>query len=80
MGYMIAIGGCVNCGCVFGFNPDTVPSIRVSRIDGGWKLDSNGQREPVCESCINRANQKRIADGLEPFHIAPDAYAPQEHP
>ena len=63
MGYMQAFGPCVNCGRVFGFNPELVPSIRV-----------NGVREPVCKVCIDRANPIRIENGLEPIVPLPGAY------
>jgi hypothetical protein len=65
MGYAFVIGSCVSCKRTFTFNPVRVPSIRV-----------NGVREPVCRNCIEEANPKRVALGLEPFIIQPDAYDP----
>ena len=67
MGYALAFGPCIGCGRVFGFNPHAVPSVVVQ-----------GEREPVCRTCIERANPTRIANGLPPFSIRPDAYEPVE--
>jgi hypothetical protein len=67
MGYAIALGPCVGCGRVFGFNPHRVPSVIV-----------NGEREPICRDCVERSNPARIANGLEPIAILPDAYEPLE--
>lgn len=63
MGYALAFGPCVCCKVTFGFNPMRVPSIRV-----------NGQREPVCRGCVERANPLRIEKGLPPIEIHPEAY------
>lgn len=69
MGYAMAFGACINCKQPFGFNPHKVPSVRV-----------NGLREPICRACVEQANPKRIANGLEPIVIEPDAYeAVEEH-
>ena len=65
MGYAVAMGLCLVCRAPFGFNPNAVPSYRV-----------NGNREPICESCMTVINAKRSALGLEPFPIRADAYAP----
>ncbi len=63
--YALMFGKCANCGQPFGFNPHKVPSIRVE-----------GKREPVCKPCIDQANPQRVAAGLPPFVIQPDAYEP----
>ena len=65
MGYAIVYGPCVACKVPFGFNPNRVPSVRV-----------NGEREPICRACVERANPLRVAKGLEPIRILPDAYEP----
>lgn len=65
MGYALAMGLCINCGRLFSFNPNSVPSIRV-----------RGVREPVCRDCMAAANRARVANGLEPLPILPDAYDP----
>ena len=64
MGYALVIGSCYTCGRTFSFNPVRVPSIR----------DDKGVRQPVCKSCIDRANPQRIANGLPPITYSEDAY------
>jgi len=61
--YALAYGNCYSCKRLFGFNPVRVPSIRI-----------NGVREPICRHCIERANPKRVENGLQPIVPAPDAY------
>jgi hypothetical protein len=63
MGYALCTSACANCYRIFSYNPVRVPSVRV-----------NGRREPVCLDCITRANPKRIAKGLDPLVVHPDAY------
>jgi hypothetical protein len=63
MGYVFCYGRCCNCGGLFTFNPMKVPSVQV-----------RGQKEPVCRSCMERANAHRKAAGVEPHFIHPDAY------
>lgn len=67
MGYAMAMGPCIGCGRLFSFNPVAVPSAVV-----------DGVREPICRDCVERANPIRIAKGLEPIVIRPDAYEPVE--
>jgi hypothetical protein len=67
MGYALMFGRCIGCNHPLGFNPLHVPSIR-----------HNGVREPVCRTCIERANPHRRAAGLPEFTIHPDAYEPVE--
>lgn len=62
-GYAFCLGNCIGCGKRFTFNPVRVPSVTV-----------NGSREPICLDCVNRANPRRIANGLEPIVPLPDAY------
>lgn len=61
MGYAIAFGACFGCGRTFGFNPVRVPAY---------------QGQPVCQSCMDRANAQRSEMGLPPHPILPDAYEP----
>jgi len=63
-GYIFAMGACICCGRVFSFNPNRVPSTTAF----------NGQREPVCQSCMALINSKRQEQGLPAFEIFPDAY------
>jgi len=65
MGYALMMGPCINCGQVFGFNPNKVPSIRVK-----------GQREPICKLCVEWANSERKKKGFPLFAINEDAYEP----
>jgi hypothetical protein len=67
MPYMMAMGPCFGCRQTFWFNPDRVPSVVI-----------DGDRKPVCRSCIDLANPRRIANGLDPIVPHPDAYAPEE--
>lgn len=67
MGWMYVLGECWSCGRLFGFNAERVPSIRVQ-----------GERQPVCRHCMERANMRRVAAGLEPLEILPGAYDPSE--
>ena len=63
MAYISVVGFCFLCRRLFSFNPIRVPSIRV-----------DGERQPICLSCIEQANRERQTRGLEPFRIDPDAY------
>jgi hypothetical protein len=65
MGYAFCYSACIGCNRTFSYNPVRVPSIRV-----------NGVKEPICRSCVERANPERIKKGLAPFVPAPDAYEP----
>lgn len=67
MAYMHAMSNCFACKQLFTYNPDLVPSIRV-----------NGSREPICQSCVDRVNPMRKANGLEPIVPLPGAYEAQE--
>ena len=68
MAYMTAMGACIACKRIFSFNPNLVPSVS---IDGR-------PREPICQDCVDRANIKRKANGLEPIVPLPGAYEPEE--
>lgn len=67
MGYVMAMGSCFGCGSLFSFNPNSVPSVPI-----------NGVRQPICRSCVDRANPMRIKNGLDPIVVRPDAYEPVE--
>ena len=65
MGYVTALGHCINCNAPLTFNPARVPSIRV-----------NGSREPLCKACFERWNEiHRTSKGLEPVQLHPEAYS-----
>lgn len=65
MGYVTCFGTCAACHNPFSFNPNLVPSVRV-----------NGVREPVCRSCVDRANPLRAEQGLPPIVVLDGAYEP----
>lgn len=67
MGWMFVLGRCYGCGRSFTFSAERVPSIRV-----------DGEREPICRDCVERANPERVANGLEPIRILPGAYDADE--
>ncbi len=67
MAYVMVHGHCYGCRRMFGFNPNWVPSLTI-----------NGVKEPFCKDCIDQANPKRIANGLDPIVPHPLAYEPCE--
>ena len=67
MGYYFAFGECYGCKQMFSFNPDAVPSIRI-----------DGVKQPICRNCVDRANPKRVANGLPPIVPLPGAYGVAE--
>lgn len=62
-GYAFMVSPCVGCGRVFTYNPHRVPSITV-----------RGSREPICQACVDAVNPTRVANGLDPIVVLPDAY------
>lgn len=69
MAYMLLHCACYTCRRPLTCNPFLVPSVPAH-------LTSTGEKEPVCRECIERANPQRIANGLAPIEIHPDAYEP----
>jgi len=63
MGYAFCTGPCFGCQRIFNYNPVRVPSIRYQ-----------GQRQPICRECVERANPMRVANGLPLIVPAHDAY------
>ncbi len=63
MGYIHAFSACIGCGQPFFYNPVKVPSLTV-----------RGTREPICQTCVDRVNPRRIANGLPPIVPMPGAY------
>jgi hypothetical protein len=66
-GYMMVLGPCVGCGRLFTFSAERVPSVVI-----------DGEREPICASCVAAANPTRIANGLPPIVVLPGAYEGDE--
>ena len=75
MAYMFATSACVGCGNLFTYNPTLVPSIRVN---AQGKPDPSGSAEPICRTCVERANPERIKNGLPPIFILTGAYQGEE--
>ena len=73
MGFMLVIGHCYTCGARIEFSPTRVPSVPA-------KFTTTGEREPVCRTCIERANLQRAENGLAPIAILPGAYEGDECP
>ncbi|TAL45546.1 MAG: hypothetical protein EPN91_01945 [Salinibacterium sp.] len=73
MGFMTCMGICYTCRVTFFFNPNTVPSLPAN-------LTTTGEKEPVCRSCVERANPERIKNGLPPILIIDGAYEGEEVP
>jgi hypothetical protein len=81
-GYSIVVGRCFACRETFSFNPFHVPSIPIDPVtklppDMGGDA-ARAQREPLCATCVERANVERAAKGLPLFDVHPDAYEPIE--
>lgn len=72
-GYMTLLCNCYTCGKQMTANPHFVPCVPAH-------LTRTGEKEPVCRDCIERANPKRIENGLEPIEIHPDAYEAEPCP
>lgn len=64
-GYWFVLGECYTCRNLFTFSPTRVPSVVVG-----------GVRHAVCRTCVDRANPRRIANGLDPIVPLPGAYEP----
>lgn len=65
-GYMMIIGRCWTCSALFAFNADRVPSLLVE-----------GERQPICRNCIDRANELRRKNAdpqCPPIVVLPGAY------
>lgn len=71
MSYMWCHGHCYTCGVFMSFNPVKVPSLP-------GHLTKSGEKEPICEACIHKANPERKKNGLPPITILPGAYEPEE--
>jgi hypothetical protein len=67
MGYMFVLGPCFGCGRPFTYSAERVPSIPI-----------DGERRPICQTCVDRVNPMRVANGLEPIVPLPGAYEPDE--
>jgi len=68
---MAMLATCYSCKQVMACNPSLVPCLPAS-------VTPTGEKEPVCRSCIERANPDRIRKGLAPISILPGAYESEE--
>jgi len=66
-GYVFATAPCFGCRALFTFNPELVPSVNY-----------NGDRRPICQTCVDRVNPSRIKNGLAPIVPLVGAYEPSE--
>ena len=57
MGSMLVIGLCWACGTMMTYSAERVPSIRV-----------NGTRQPICQTCVDRANPTPCRQRPRPDH------------
>lgn len=73
MSIMTVLGLCYTCGRRMTFSPTLVPSLPAT-------LTRTGTKEPVCWTCIERANPERIKNGLPPIEILEGAYEGDEVP
>jgi len=69
-GYVYVLAYCYTCRRPMMCNPTWVPSLPAN-------LTSTGEKEPVCRSCVERANPERVKNGLPEIVIHPDAYEPE---
>lgn len=81
-GYLVVLGECFVCRRPFTFNPHLVPSIPIDPVtqrppDLGGDPE-RAQREPICESCVERVNRIRESLGEEGIRILQGAYEPIE--
>lgn len=75
---LIALGDCWACGRPFPFDLDLVPSIPVDPTTN-LPSDLGGDpelvvKQPVCEQCLDVANERRVAQGRPPIIVLPGAY------
>lgn len=67
MSVAVVISPCFACKLPFSYHPHKVPSVLY-----------DGQREPICQRCVEACNPRRIANGLQPIVPLPGAYEPCE--
>lgn len=67
MGYLMVLGECWACKRLFTFSAERVPSVPIE-----------GVRQPICRTCVERANVERAASGRPLITILPGAYDPDE--
>ena len=84
-GYEIAVGHCWSCGHIFTFDADLVPSIPIDpetgsaldvdpAPDGLEAARARAIKQPICRTCIDKANANRRATGRALIDVLPGAY------
>jgi hypothetical protein len=79
-GYEVAFGPCWSCGTLFTFDADLVPSLPVDPSTntpadvGAHSLDAEYVKQPICRTCVERANENRRAHGRPLIDVLPGAY------
>lgn len=64
----------MGCGKGILFDPELVPSLRISRQGGRWWADPNGVREPICLECARATNAVLRHRGKPEMVVVPWAY------
>ncbi len=64
-GYVICTGTCYGCKQLFTFHSLYVPSLTI-----------DGEREPFCRTCNERANAIRKDKRMPPLEVHPRGYEP----
>jgi hypothetical protein len=73
-----ALGPCFACKQLFGFDPDTVPSVLIDPqtgkppdVDPAPGGRERARREPLCPNCVAEINPQRAERGLPPLVPGP---------
>jgi hypothetical protein len=77
MAYMFVVGHCYGCDRTFTFNAELVPSVPILP-DG--RVGHGGDRKPICQHCVIRANGHRRLRGLPEWDVPEGAYEAAEVP
>jgi hypothetical protein len=67
MAYVLVTSACFGCKRLFSYHPNKVPSIPIE-----------GERQPICQACVDEVNPRRIKNGLPPIKVLPGAYEPAD--
>ena len=81
MGSVVLIFACAACGRMAAANPLLVMSVPARREQGGYVLDPNGRREPICEACAHELLARFQREGLPMPAVVqqPDYFARAYH-
>jgi len=79
-GYEVVFGPCWSCGVLFTFDAERVPSLPVDPVTnapadvGEHAPDARYVRQPICRTCVDRANENRRQRGAPLIDVMPGAY------